>query len=54
VQLDVDWITTGDVIMGRLISIMSLGYIIVLFLVERKLAPRTGPKPGVGDEPRVS
>ncbi len=38
VQLDVDWITTGDVIMGRLLSIMSLGYIAILFLVERKLA----------------
>jgi hypothetical protein len=40
VQLDIDWITTGDVIMGRLISIMSLGYLIVLFLIERKLARR--------------
>ena len=50
VQLDIDWITTGDVIMGRLLSIMSLGYIIILFLVERKLAPPTQSKPGVGDE----
>ena len=50
VQLDVDWITTGDVIMGRLLSIMSLGYLIVLFLVERKLAPRAQSKPSVGDE----
>jgi hypothetical protein len=54
VQLDVDWVTTGDVIMGRLISLMSLGYLIVLFLIERKLAPRAVAKPGVGDEPRVS
>jgi hypothetical protein len=37
VQLDVDWITTGDVVMGRLLSIMSLGYITVLWLIERKL-----------------
>jgi hypothetical protein len=45
VQLDIDWITTGDVIMGRLLSIMSLGYIIILFLVERKLAPPAQSKP---------
>jgi hypothetical protein len=37
VQLDVDWLTTGDVVMGRLLSIMSLGYITVLWLIERKL-----------------
>jgi hypothetical protein len=37
VQLDVDWITTGDVVMGRLVSLMTLGYIVILFLVERKL-----------------
>ncbi len=54
VQLDVDWITTGDVIMGRLLSIMSLGYLIVLFLVERKLTKRTEAEPGVESEPRVS
>ncbi len=54
VQLDVDWITTGDVIMGRLLSIMSLGYIAVLFLIERKLARRAGATAGVGSEPRVS
>jgi hypothetical protein len=49
VQLDVDWITTGDVIMGRLLSIMSLGYIAVLYLVERKLsaARRSKAKPRV-------
>jgi hypothetical protein len=38
VQLDVDWITTGDVVMGRLLSLMSVGYIAVLCLIERKLA----------------
>jgi hypothetical protein len=31
--------------MGRLLSIMSLGYLIVLFLIERKLAPRAGVTP---------
>lgn len=54
VQLDVDWITTGDVVMGRLISILSLGYITVLWLVERKLRAARRPAQGVGDEPRVS
>lgn len=49
VQLDVDWITTGDVVMGRLLSLMSLGYIAVLYLVERKLnaARRSKAKPRV-------
>jgi hypothetical protein len=48
-QLDVDWITTGDVVMGRLISLMSLGYITILWLVERKLsaARRSNAKPRV-------
>jgi len=38
VQLDVDWTITGDVVMGRMISLMSLGYLVVLLLIERKLA----------------
>ena len=54
VQLDVDWITTGDVIIGRLLSILSLGYITVLFLVEQKLTRRAAATPDVGSEPRVS
>lgn len=49
VRLDVDWTTTGDTVMGRLLSLMSLGYITVLCLIERKLAAR-----GVKAEPRVS
>ena len=49
VQVDVDWTTTGDVVMGRLLSLMSLGCITVLCLIERKLAAR-----GVKAEPRVS
>ncbi len=36
-QIHVDWITTGDVVMGRLLSLMSLGYLAVLYLIERKL-----------------
>ena len=48
-RLDVDWTTTGDAVMGRLLSLMSLGYITVLCLIERKLAAR-----GVKAEPRVS
>ncbi|MGA8088215.1 MAG: 6-pyruvoyl-tetrahydropterin synthase-related protein [Terracidiphilus sp.] len=47
VQLDVDWVTTGDVVMGRLLSIMALGYIAVLGLVERKLA-RAPSNPNLG------
>jgi hypothetical protein len=56
VQLDVDWITTGDVIMGRLLSIMSLGYVTILFLVERKLTGAGQVKVDMnrGYEPRVS
>jgi hypothetical protein len=37
VQLHVDWTTTGDVVMGRMISLMSLGYLTIVFLIERKL-----------------
>jgi 6-pyruvoyl-tetrahydropterin synthase related domain len=37
VQLDVDWTITGDMVMGRMVSLMSLGYLVVLFLIERKL-----------------
>ena len=37
VQLNVDWTITGDVVMGRLLSLISLGCIGVLYLVERKL-----------------
>ena len=37
VQLDVDWTITADVVMGRLVSLMSLGYLVVVFLIERKL-----------------
>jgi hypothetical protein len=44
VQLDVDWITTGDVVMGRLLSVMSLGYIAALCLIERKLAAEAGSR----------
>ena len=50
VRLDVDWITTGDVVMGRLLSLMSLGYLTVLFLIERKL--NVAQK--VEGEPRLS
>ena len=50
VRLDVDWITTGDVVMGRLLSLMSLGYFTVLFLIERKL--NVAQK--VEGEPRLS
>ncbi|HMG85150.1 MAG TPA: hypothetical protein VK574_05380 [Terracidiphilus sp.] len=50
VQLDVDWITTGDVVMGRLVSLMSFGYLIVLCLIERKLNGALRSK----SEPRVS
>ncbi|WP_348262724.1 6-pyruvoyl-tetrahydropterin synthase-related protein [Telmatobacter sp. DSM 110680] len=37
VQVDVDWTITGDVVMGRLVSLMSLGYLVIIFLIERKL-----------------
>jgi hypothetical protein len=37
VQLNVDWTITGDVVMGRLLSLISLGCIAVLCLIERKL-----------------
>jgi hypothetical protein len=37
VRLDVDWTITGDVVMGRMISLMSLGYLAIVFLIERKL-----------------
>lgn len=37
VQVDVDWMITGDVVMGRLVSLMSLGYLVIVFLIERKL-----------------
>ena len=50
VRLDVDWTTTGDVVMGRLLSLMSLGYFTVLFLIERKL--NVAQK--VEGEPRLS
>ena len=40
VQLDVDWTITGDVVMGRLVSLMSLGYLVIIFLIERKLNAR--------------
>ena len=43
-QLDVDWITTGDVIMGRLLSIMSLGYLIVLFFSRAKAGAASAVK----------
>jgi len=28
---------TGDVVMGRMVSLMSLGYLVIVFLIERKL-----------------
>jgi hypothetical protein len=37
VQVDVDWMITGDVVMGRMVSLMSLGYLFIVFLIERKL-----------------
>ncbi len=37
VQVNVDWTITGDVVMGRLLSLISLGCIGVLYLIERKL-----------------
>jgi hypothetical protein len=37
VQLNVDWTITGDVVMGRLLSLISLGCIGILYLIERKL-----------------
>jgi 6-pyruvoyl-tetrahydropterin synthase related domain len=37
VQVDVDWTITGDVVMGRLVSLMSFGYLVIMFLIERKL-----------------
>jgi hypothetical protein len=37
VRLNVDWTITGDVVMGRLLSLISLGCIGVLYLIERKL-----------------
>jgi len=48
VRLNVDWTTTADVVMGRLISLMSLGYFTVLFLIERKLTSHAETKPGLG------
>jgi hypothetical protein len=50
VRLDVDWTTTGDVVMGRLLSLMSLGYLAVLCLIERRLNAAQKVKTG----PRVS
>jgi hypothetical protein len=50
VRLDVDWTITGDVVMGRLLSLMSLGYLTVLCLMERKLNAAQKVKA----EPRVS
>jgi hypothetical protein len=50
VQIQVDWTTTGDAVMGRLVSLMSLGYLTVLYLIERKLAAGRRVKA----EPRVS
>ncbi len=50
VRLDVDWTITGDVIMGRLLSLISLGCITVLCLIERKLAAARR----VHAEPRLS
>lgn len=37
VQVNVDWTITGDVVMGRLLSLISLGCIGLLYLIERKL-----------------
>jgi hypothetical protein len=37
VHLDLDWTITGDVVMGRMVSLMSLGYLFIVFLIERKL-----------------
>ncbi|MGA7245842.1 MAG: hypothetical protein WBX19_21850 [Terracidiphilus sp.] len=50
VRLDVDWTITGDVIMGRLLSLISFGCITVLCLIERKLAAARR----VDAEPRLS
>ena len=50
VRVDVDWTITGDVIMGRLLSLISFGCITVLCLIERKLASARR----VNAEPRVS
>jgi hypothetical protein len=50
VQLNVDWTITGDVVMGRLLSLISLGCIGVLCLIERKL----NAVQEVKAEPRVS
>jgi hypothetical protein len=50
VQLNVDWTITGDVVMGRLLSLISLGCIGVLYLIERKL--KAVQK--VESEPRLS
>ncbi len=48
VQLDVDWTITGDVVMGRMVSLMSLGYLVVVFLIERKLANSARLQPNLG------
>jgi hypothetical protein len=50
VQLNVDWTITGDVVMGRLLSLISLGCIGVLYLIERKLTAVQK----VESEPRLS
>ncbi len=50
VRVDVDWTITGDVIMGRLLSLISFGCITVLCLIERKLVSARR----VNAEPRVS
>ncbi len=50
VRVDVDWTITGDAVMGRLLSLISLGCITVLCLIERKLASARQ----VNAEPRVS
>jgi hypothetical protein len=50
VHLSVDWTITGDVVMGRLLSLISLGCIGVLYLIERKLSASRQLKP----EPRLS
>ena len=52
VQVDVDWVITGDVVMGRMVSLMSLGYLVIVFLIERKLNSATTlarkPQPQLG------
>ena len=50
VQLNVDWTITGDVVMGRLLSLISLGCLAVLYLIERKLSASRQVKA----EPRLS